>query len=410
MTQWRAASGVRRTALRDMEAMGIQRAPERRHEGNDQQQSANNDDGKLKRVLFHQQMHRGLFERVQDGNEARSCRPDDWTHPPRRAIRQKAKGLSFAASTALLVAMNLRLLQTRGLSLERLQSFCRVADAGSLTRAAEGDAGKVSQLSKHLSELEEFFGVDLTRRNGRGVQLTEAGRELLHIAREEFRALEEFRIKCASEPATVHITAGNSVIHWVLAPRLAELSARLPGVGFELHALRTFERIPAVRDHESDFAIVRREVITPPLKSAPAFAMKHRLVLHRDLLKKAGTGDTAELLAKLPLVLPPSGDFRAVLDQAAARHQVRLNVVLSVTAFSIAARAVLTGRFAAILPHVATMDFAGDDYVILPAPLLGSYSQRLSLCWNPRIARMSKAAAEARPVLQEILTTGALVE
>lgn len=299
--------------------------------------------------------------------------------------------------------MNLRLLQKRGLSLERLQSFCRIAEAGSLTRAAEGDAGRVSQLSKHMGELEEFFGVDLIRRNSRGVQLTDAGRELLHIARQEFRALEDFQSKCASEPVTIHLTAGNSVIHWVLAPRLAEISAQLPGACFELRALRTFERIPAVRDHESDFAIVRREMITPPLKGAPLFAMKHRFVLHRELLKGAGTTDVATLLEKLPLALPPSGDFRVALDQCVARHRVRLNVVLSVTAFSVAARAVHTRRFAAVLPHVAAAEFNEKDFAILPIPLLGSYCQRLSLCWNPRIARMSPAAARAKLVLQEML-------
>lgn len=300
--------------------------------------------------------------------------------------------------------MNLRLLQTRGLSLERLQSFCKIAESGSLKRAAEGDEQQVSRLSKQVSDLEQFFGVDLIRRNGRGVQLTEPGKELLNIARQELRALDDFHSKCCRQPATVRIAAGNSVIHWALAPRLAELGRKLPGMCFELRALRTCERIPAVRDHESDFAIVRREMITPPLKGSALFAMQHRLTVRRELLAKAGAGDVNKLLEELPLALPPEGSLRTDLDQAAARHRLHLNVVINVTAFSMAARAVHTGQYAAILPHVAAMDFPTKDFVMLPVPLLGSYTQRLHLCWNPRVVRVSHAAEAAKPVLQELLS------
>ena len=103
------------------------------------------------------------------------------------------------------------LLSTSGLSLDRLQSFCLVAEAGGVTKAAKGEAARQSQFSRQLKELEEFFGVELMRRSGRGVTLTEAGRRLHVLAREHFAALGDFKADCASEPARLTVAAGDSL-------------------------------------------------------------------------------------------------------------------------------------------------------------------------------------------------------
>ena len=92
------------------------------------------------------------------------------------------------------------LLSQSGLSLDRLQSFCLVAEAGGVTKAAKGDAARQSQFSRQIKELEEFVGTELLRRSGRGVTLTEAGRQLHTLAREHFAALGDFKADCAREP------------------------------------------------------------------------------------------------------------------------------------------------------------------------------------------------------------------
>jgi DNA-binding transcriptional LysR family regulator len=299
--------------------------------------------------------------------------------------------------------MNSELLQKRGLSLERLDSFCKIVLAGGLSQAADGHAGRVAQLSRQVRDLEEFFGVELLLRTGRGMVPTESGEELFRIIRHDLRLLDDFRVKCAGQPGVIRITAGNSIIHWCLGPRLGALAERLPDFHLEVRALRTFERVPAVRNHECDFAIVRRDALTPQLKGKPLLTVHHRLFVHRDLLAKAGTKDANKLIEKLPLALPPEGDFRLTLDRAADRHQVRLNVVLHVTSFTMAARAMHTGHYAAILPHLAECDFADKEFAILPVPLLGAYAQHLHLAWNPSFVRVSQAAAKARPALMELL-------
>ena len=61
-----------------------------------------------------------------------------------------------------------RLFDISGLSLDRLRSFLRVVEAGSLTRAALGDVTRQSQYSRQIKELEGYFGTALTRRVGGG--------------------------------------------------------------------------------------------------------------------------------------------------------------------------------------------------------------------------------------------------
>lgn len=67
------------------------------------------------------------------------------------------------------------LLQQGGLALDRLLSFCFVAQAGGVTRAAKGDPARQSLFTRQIKELEEFFGTEPIRGKGRGIVLTGAG-------------------------------------------------------------------------------------------------------------------------------------------------------------------------------------------------------------------------------------------
>ena len=68
-----------------------------------------------------------------------------------------------------------KLLSQRGISLDRLRNFAAVAESGSIARVADGDPVRQSLISRQIGELEEFFGVELTRRRGKGGVLGEVG-------------------------------------------------------------------------------------------------------------------------------------------------------------------------------------------------------------------------------------------
>ena len=64
------------------------------------------------------------------------------------------------------------------MELTHLHSFLRVADEGSVTRAAEGLHLTQPAVTQHVRALEREIGVPLFDRAGRGVQLTPAGEAL----------------------------------------------------------------------------------------------------------------------------------------------------------------------------------------------------------------------------------------
>lgn len=122
------------------------------------------------------------------------------------------------------------LFQDTGLSLERLQSLCLLAEAKGITLAARGDANRQSQFSRQIAELEAYFGVELLDRTSRPRRLTEAGRELAGIARASLSTLQEFRQRAMNQTARLVVGAGDSIIQWWLFPRLEKLQAMLPKV------------------------------------------------------------------------------------------------------------------------------------------------------------------------------------
>lgn len=103
--------------------------------------------------------------------------------------------------------------------MDRLQNLCRVAESGGVTEAAGGDSTWQSLFSRQIKELEEFFGVELFRRSGRGVTLTSAGQTLDRIVRECFAALADFKMECQGQPVGLSVGAGETLIQWLILAR-----------------------------------------------------------------------------------------------------------------------------------------------------------------------------------------------
>ena len=102
-------------------------------------------------------------------------------------------------------------------------SFKDAANELSITQAA---------VSHQVKSLEEYLGVELFRRSGRGVQLTEAARAALPRLRDGFDALAAAveQIRERGEETDLAITAPPVFTARWLMPRLADFSKRNPKV------------------------------------------------------------------------------------------------------------------------------------------------------------------------------------
>jgi DNA-binding transcriptional LysR family regulator len=295
------------------------------------------------------------------------------------------------------------LLMQGGLSLDRLQSFCLVAEAGGVTKAAKGDPTRQSLYSRQIKELEEFFGIELVRRKGRGIVLTAAGQRLHLLAREQLLALSDFKRSSAGRPVELTVAAGESLIQWLLLPRLPAIQKKLPNVAFRLLNLPTAEIVTRLREGTVDLGLIRAGSTAPPLQSRPLGTMKFSLFVPARILPPAMRNKmTPAGFARLPLAtLEGGGQFRQELERLSVRHQTALNIQLEVSSFPLMAKAVRTGGFAAVLPSVAAGEFAGSDVIELQPEFLKSLNRKTVLAWNPRMARIRAVVEKAIPAFRQ---------
>src|SRR5688572_2636782 len=118
-----------------------------------------------------------------------------------------------------------KLFTAGGLSFDRLRVLLEVSASGSIAKAANGDPVKQSQYSRQIKELEDFFETKLIERHGKGVRLTDNGRELARIGRFFLLGLSNFQGGCLRDEQMFRVAASPTVIERFLMPVLSERSA-----------------------------------------------------------------------------------------------------------------------------------------------------------------------------------------
>jgi len=288
------------------------------------------------------------------------------------------------------------LFSKRGLSLDRLRAFVAVADAGGIARAVGGDPVRQSQYSRQIGELEDYFGVELLRRRGRQIVVSPAGGRLARAVREQFRALMDFSQACADEPVSFAIGAGDSLVQWLLIPRLASLHSRFPGFSFRLANLTTQNIVEGLRELTLDFGIARADGVPAGLGVHTLGAVEYALLVPRALLRpRQRHPDFLSAISEFPIATQAgASQFAAHLREMAAGAGVRLRIALECESFPQALGALRTGHYAAILPRLALAELDARAFIEIPAPELASQRRKIVLAWNPRTLRLREHAQE----------------
>lgn len=289
-----------------------------------------------------------------------------------------------------------RLFSRRGLSLDRLHVLLQVAEAGSIAKAAGSDPVRQSQYSRQLKELAEFFGVELTRREGKSLTLTHAGRQLAGIVRENLGALSDFDAQCQGRQVEIAIGAGDSIIQWLLLPRMHALQNKFPAVSVNLRNMRTSEIVEGIRDMRLDFGIVRGEAVTEPVRRCRLGRLEYALFVPKTLIKQQKSDDPTKVLAGLPLVsLNSSGELTRQFSAATAKVRVTPIVRLECDSMPQAFQAVQTGHYAAVFPTLAKPLADPLGIRVMGGKLFANMGREMDLIWNPRVERV-------RPVITQL--------
>jgi LysR family glycine cleavage system transcriptional activator len=132
--------------------------------------------------------------------------------------------------------------------LPSLRAFEAVARTGSVSRAAEELCVSQSSVSQHIQKLEDWLGIELIERMGRGIRLTGAGESFKAKVSEAFNAIhagtELLRTRKGS--VTVSCTSGFAA-SWLL-PRMDDFWDKHPDVQLAIEVWQSGTPDPATVD------------------------------------------------------------------------------------------------------------------------------------------------------------------
>jgi LysR family transcriptional regulator, nitrogen assimilation regulatory protein len=296
------------------------------------------------------------------------------------------------------IVMYRALLSQSGFSMDRLATLCELADLGSFSKAAKGDPNTASLMSRQIRELESFFGTDLVRRKGRGLELTEAGVELAAVGRENFKGIADFAARCRGRDWCVRLAASNSVAQWVVLPKMGEILRRCPGVRFEIHHQQTREMVAMTREGVFDLALVRKDALLPGMRRAVLGEIRHALFIPQGLSRQAPKS-VATALVSLPMALPIGGHMRELMDQLAASAGGTPKIAVACSSYMQAAGLVAGGACAAVLPETAINTLEAGKIHRLPLP----HKIMLCLVWTARNADTRPSMVGLISALEDIL-------
>jgi DNA-binding transcriptional LysR family regulator len=161
---------------------------------------------------------------------------------------------------------------------------------GTIAGAAEALAFTPSAVSQQLAQLQREAGVELFRKTGRRLELTDAGRMLAARAGEVLAGLEELEADLAREAGevrgVVRVASFQTATRALVMPALEWLSAEHPALRVELTELEAEDSLPLLARGGVDVAIAEEYEHAP---------RPHLPELHRDEL------EPDELVLTLPL-------------------------------------------------------------------------------------------------------------
>lgn len=162
-----------------------------------------------------------------------------------------------------------------------METFLRLASAGSFSAAARQLGTSQGTISRRIAELEEHLGTPLLRRTTRSVGLTDVGRAYQDACRVALEAVERARSVALDdrvESGSIRVAVSQSYASAWLGPRLPDFLERWPDIAVELVASN--ERIDLVAEgvdlairigdagHAGAFArrlgVTRRIAVTSP--------------------------------------------------------------------------------------------------------------------------------------------------
>jgi DNA-binding transcriptional LysR family regulator len=256
-------------------------------------------------------------------------------------------------------------------SFRQLEALLHVARHESVSRAAEVLHLTQPAVSLQIKMLEEAAGTPLTRKVGRGIQLTAAGEVMLEFAERILRLWEEAVDEVAALKGvisgTLRIGAVTTAEH-LLPPMLVQFTTERPDVRIKLQVGNRSEIVNLLAKHEIDLAIMG----TPPREfrtNAARFA-RHPMAFiasPNDPLMKKKRVTLPDIMEANLLVRERSSGTRNAVEKLFKEAGYPLRIGSELSSNEAIKRMVAAGLGVAFLSvHACSLEFEAGLVKMLP--------------------------------------------
>ena len=250
------------------------------------------------------------------------------------------------------------------MDIRQLRYFAAIAEEGQITRAAKKLHMAQPPLSYQLKTLEEEFGQSLFERNGKVMELTEAGKLLYERTNELFRWVEETMhdVQQVGEGLKGTLSIGSVKSSFSYLPsRIKKFRDDYPDIIFQLYEGDSYRIAEYLRNRDIEIGIVRLPLDLHDFHTLPLPADQFVCVLPKDanLPDKIHMQDLAELPIMLLHRVRGIGLYELVIDTC-QEHGLELNVICHCPDTSMLLTLVRSGVGAALLPLSAIPPFYSE--------------------------------------------------
>jgi DNA-binding transcriptional LysR family regulator len=271
------------------------------------------------------------------------------------------------------------------MELRNLRYFVEVADAKSVSRAAERLHRSQPALSRSIRELEEELGLALFERIGRRIALTSNGRSLLESVRLLLRDVEavaeQARLLSAGKTAVLRVGGSSTIVERVLPEVLRNYRRAWPNVEVVIELGGGTGLLAALESGALDVAITRfvRSAFLDAEPAFPIYALAavgktHRLARHRSI-------SIEDLRDERLLVSPSSVTSRMLVELAFRSTGLRPHIALESHEVNVLIALAEADQGIAVVP--STADASGRAVRLLPIVAAGHpLGSWMAAVWN----------------------------
>ncbi|SFL47232.1 LysR family transcriptional regulator [Salibacterium qingdaonense] len=259
------------------------------------------------------------------------------------------------------------------MDIRQLRYFCAVAEEGQVTKAAERLHMAQPPLSQQLKNMEEELDIDLFQKNGRNIELTEAGKILYHKALKIMHELEDTvtEVQEIDEGIRGTLTIGSNKSCFSFLPeQMNQMRERHPHIIFKLREGDTFYLAESIRNREIELAVVRLPVDPEEFHMLPLPSERYVLVLPGEWNTFAAHRKNVDMkeIGEMPLMLlhriSGAGQFELIVNEC-RRHGNEPNVICECPDASMLLSLTAAGLGATIIPKSTLYAFSYENIRVM---------------------------------------------